>query len=118
MVYAQGWFFVYFLTHFEVTEKGIVKIGEHGKYYAGWTRYLKAELDGKWDQNLFANSMGLDDAGMKKMEVELNAYLEWMLRKLRKGHFKDQRILPWNAVPAQPGKPAATEEDDRLIPPK
>jgi hypothetical protein len=103
LVYAQGWFLIYFLDHFAVDSKGIVQVGAPGRYRDVWLRYLKREMEGVSGKKAFLEVLGSSGANLAAIEADLDAYLGFVTRKLAKGEVRDQQLVP-----------AANPEDDRL----
>jgi hypothetical protein len=115
LVYAQGWFLIYFLNHFNVDENGMVNIGAKGKYADGWAEYLKAELTGKTGRKVFMECLKLDDAGVQKMNGEFREYFDFVMRKRNLGQVQDKKLIPWDQYVNQKGKKTGEKEDDFLI---
>lgn len=117
-VYSQGWFLIYFLNRFDVTKDGVVKFGAPGRYQEGWKKFLAATLDGAWNKDLFEKSLGLPPGGMTKVSEEFDLYTRFVWRKIRKGHVKDQRLVPWTDAVDKDGKAIGKPEDDLLRAPE
>ena len=103
LVYAQGWFLIYFLDHFNVDAKGVVQLGGPGAHRDLWLRYLKREMEGKSGKAAFLEVVAASGTNLATLESEMNAYLDFVTRKLGKGQVKDQQLVP-----------AANPDDDRL----
>ena len=114
LVYAQGWFLIYFLDHFSADAHGIVELGAPGVYRDAWLRYLKREMDGASGKAAFLEALAPSGVDLAKLEREMNAYLDCVIRKVAKGHVRDQKLVRWNEVEAAGSRPAAAEDDDRL----
>jgi hypothetical protein len=118
LVYAQGWFLIYFLNHFLVDDAGMVKIGVKGKYAAGWSDYLKAELTGKSGKKIFMECLKIDEAALQKMNEEYQAYFEFVQRKRNLGQVLDKKLVPWDQYMNKAGKKTGEKEDDLLVDPR
>jgi hypothetical protein len=118
LVYAQGWLLVYFCNHYDVDAQGRVLFGKRGRYADGWDKYLRAELEGRTGRQVFMECLGLDDAGLKKMDEEFAAYGEWVIYKLRNLHVKDKRLVPYDQYENHKGQKTGEPEDDLLDQPK
>jgi hypothetical protein len=117
LVYAQGWFLIYFLNHFDVGPDGLVRIGKRGKYADGWDEYLKAELNGRTGKKVFMECLKLDDAGLAKMDAEFKNYFEFVMRKRNLGQVKEKKLIPWNEYVNKKGVKTGEREDDLLVAP-
>jgi hypothetical protein len=118
LVYAQGWFLIYFLNHYVVDDAGMVMIGTKGKYADGWAEYLKAELAGKSGKKVFMECLKIDDAGLKKMNDEYRAYFSFVQKKRNLFQVKDKKLVPWNEWVNKKGEKAGMQEDDLLVDPR
>lgn len=118
LIYAQGWFLIYFVNHFNVDAEGYVVYGKPGKYKAGWSKYLKSELDGKTGKKVFMEAFGVDDDGLKKMNEEFQAYYNYVMRKIQLDQVKDKQLIPWDAYVNRIGEKTGEKEDDILVPKK
>lgn len=114
LVYAQGWFLIYFLNNFVTDEKGMVLVGKPGKYREGWLRYLAAELDGRSGKDVFMECLGLKPEDVKTMQSEFTSYYEFVQRKLNSKHVKDNQLIPWHEYRNKKGKATGEERDDML----
>ncbi len=120
LVYAQGWFLIYFLNNFNVDAKGLVQVGARGKYKDGWDRYVRGELAGKTGKKAFMEALGLaDDAALAALEKEYRAYFEFVNHKANIGQVKDKKLVPWKDYVNKRGEKTGEEADDMLVkPPK
>ena len=71
-------------------------------------------MDGKLGQGRVPRSARALRHDLAKLESEMNAYLDWVIRKMAKGQFRDQKLVRWNEVDAAESRPAGSEDDDRL----
>jgi hypothetical protein len=117
LVYAQGWFLIYFLNHFNVDPTGMVRIGDKGKYAQGWSEYLKAELGGKTGKKVFMECLKLDDAALEKMNKEYVEYYEFVMRKRNLGQIQDKKLVAWDKYVNKKGVKTGEKPDDLLIAP-
>jgi hypothetical protein len=93
LVYAQGWFLIYFLNHFSVDTSGTVQFGAKGKYRDVWIDVLRRELAGSSGEEAFLAALAYGKASFDAVEKEMNAYLELVIRKVSKGEFRDQKLI-------------------------
>jgi hypothetical protein len=115
LVYAQGWFFIYFMNHFNVGADGMVKIGQKGKYADGWSEYLKSELNGKTGKKVFMECLKLDDAALERMHREYVDYFKFVVRKQNLGQVKDKKLVAWDQYVNKKGQKTGEKDDDLLI---
>ena len=115
LVYAQGWFLIYFLNHFNVDETGMVKIAAKGKYADGWNEYLKAELAGKTGKKVFMECLKVDDAAIENMNKEYKAYFDFVRRSATSARSRRRSSIPWDQYVNKVGKKTGEKEDDMLI---
>jgi hypothetical protein len=115
-LYAQGWFFIYFMNHFDADGNGLVRVGKPGKYRDRWRRYVEAELQGRTGLKVFHEVMGTDDAALAAMEEEYWRYYEFIQYKRTQNQVKNGRIIPWNEWRNRRGELAGEEKDDMLPP--
>jgi hypothetical protein len=118
LVYAQGWFLIYFLNHFNVDDKGVVQIGSKGKYRDRWNDYLKAELSGKTGKKVFMECLKVDEAGLEKMHDEYKKYFLFVVKKQNLGHVKDKKLVKWDEYVNKKGQKTGEKDDDLLIDPR
>lgn len=118
LVYAQGWFLIYFMNHFNVDATGLVRIGEKGKYADRWSEYLKAELQGRTGKKVFMEMLKIDDAGLETMHKEFVDYFNFVQRKKNIGQVKSKKLVAWDKYVNLKGQKNGTREDDLLIPPE
>jgi hypothetical protein len=114
LVYAQGWFLIYFLNHFAVDAHGVVQVGARGAYEDVWLAYLRRELAGASGAPTFLETLREAGLPLERLEREMNAYADFVAAKVAKGHVRDRQLVPWSEAPKTDGKPAATASDDRL----
>lgn len=115
-VYAQGWFLIYFLNHFNEQDGGVTDPRKPGIYAKRWREYVKAELTGESGLQVFLDKMGLDEAGLRKLEDDYWRYAKWIIRKNQLGAIKNKHVVHWseqvNRVGTKVGKPS----DDVMVP--
>jgi hypothetical protein len=114
LVYAEGWFLIYFLNHFAVSDAGVVLVSGTPRYRDVFLDYLGRELEGQSGSAAFLAALASAKVSLAQVEKDMNAYLAFVARKLSKGQFRDQRLIPWSETPRSDSRPAATADDDRL----
>jgi hypothetical protein len=115
-LYAQAWFLIYFMNHFNVDAQGFVDPTKPGKYKARWEEYVKQELRGKTGLDVLMKTMQLDDKALEDLEVEYWRYFQWISKKSSYGHVVDKKVLPWDVYRNKRGE-ATGEKSDDLLPP-
>ena len=115
LVYAQGWFMLYFMNTFNVDEKGVMVLNSKGKYADGFRAYMKEELAGRTGKDLFMEKVGLDDAGLRKMRDEYWRYVAFINSKINLGQVgSDGRMIHWHEYINKRGQKTGEETDDLL----
>ena len=114
-IYAQGWFLVYFLNHYNVDNEGYVVVGAKGKYADRYRNYMRAELAGDTGLDVFMKQMELDEDGLRAMSDEYWRYAAYINRKVSlKQVDKKKRLVAWDKYVNQRGEFVGEKEDDRL----
>lgn len=113
-LYAQAWFLIYFMNHFNVSEDGYVDPTKHGKYRERWVEYVKQELQGRTGPEIFMSTMGLDDASFVALEKEYWRYFRYIRRKISTNQVSEKRVIPWTEYRNKRGEAIGEKEDDRL----
>jgi hypothetical protein len=96
-IYAEGWFLIYFLNHFEIDAAGVVQVGAPGRYRDLWIAYLKREMAGESGAKALLEVIREAGVPLDRLERERAAYLEFVLRKLARGEVADQKLVPSKA---------------------
>ncbi|MAG54790.1 MAG: hypothetical protein CMJ83_00710 [Planctomycetes bacterium] len=115
-LYAQGWFLIYFMNHFNVDDQGVVHPEQTGKYAARWREYVKAELQGETGIDVFMEKMQLDEESFKKLSDEHWRFAAWVNTKMNLKAVKDKRIIPWKEQKNRRGETSGEAKDDILTP--
>jgi hypothetical protein len=115
-LYAQGWFFIYFMNHFNVDDEGYVHPKAKGKYADRWREYVKRELTGDTGLDVFMEVMGLDEEGMKTLRDEHWRFALWCRKKVSLKATAGKHIIPWTEQKSRRGELVGEKEDD-LLPP-
>jgi hypothetical protein len=118
LVYEQGRLLFEFCRNYVADNEGRVLFGRRGTYARGFASYCCGEFVGRSGKRAFAEALGLDEAGLVRLDLEFAAWTDWVLRKVEIGHVVDGRLVPWDAVGSDPRRRAARPEDDLLRPPK
>lgn len=113
-LYAQSWFFIYFLNNYNVAEDGRVRIGQGGPYQAGWRRYVQAELEGRSGPKVFLECMGWTLEDLERVQEEYWRYFTWVRRKVNYNHTDDGILIPYDQYVNKRGRKTGRPEDDIL----
>jgi hypothetical protein len=116
-VYSQGWFMIYFLNYFNVTDAGSVVVGANGKYADRYQNYMRAELSGETGLDVFMKHMELDEEGLRKMREEYWRYSAYISNKISLRQVDDRKqLIPWDEYVNKRNEKVGEPKDD-LLPP-